>query len=186
MTSGPKEELTMKPCAKIVFRPFLLSSHCALPIITKALKELNTLSVQVQLDLLMLQIILHQAYAHRNEHSKCRRKGIDKINPISLWNRHVRDSSSRRKGGGNVRIVTTLHGKLFRRLELARHMAATFSPKSKLGSSSDPPIYTGLTNTTRENGEDGLRQSMISRRNGATRNAPPSRFTGRDPRQHAI
>src|ERR1035441_10407512 len=83
--------------------------------VTKALKELKTLSVQVQLDLLMLQIILHQAHTNSNKHSKCRRKGIDKINPISLWNRHVRDSSSRRKGGGNVRIVTTLHGKLFRR-----------------------------------------------------------------------
>ena len=33
-------------------------------------------------------------------------------------------------------------------------------------STSEPPICAGFMNTTRENGDDGLRQSMISRRNG--------------------
>jgi hypothetical protein len=49
-------------------------------------------------------------------------------------------------------------------------------------SSSDPPICAGFTNTTRENGEDGLRQSMISRRKGVreVRHRPGSPAETRD------
>src|SRR5271165_2712329 len=49
-------------------------------------------------------------------------------------------------------------------------------------SSSEPPICAGLTNTTRENDDEGERQSMISRRNGVreVRQRPGSPAETRD------
>jgi hypothetical protein len=51
-----------------------------------------------------------------------------------------------------------------------------------LSSSSEPPICAGFMNTTREKGDDGLRQSISSRRKGVrdVRHRPGSPAETRD------